>query len=265
MKTIKLDHQLAQQVVKGIKTSTWRMYDDKNIAVGDRLGIIDKIDPGNPQTWKVVAYATVDQVTEKRLGDVKINENKGHNDYESQDAMLQEFQHYYGPQVDLKTPIKLINFSITQLADELADNIARSPALTEAKLYTDGGSRGNPGPSAGGLVILDMNDKVVVKRGVYLGVTTNNQAEYQALKIGLEEARKIGIRELHVFMDSLLVVNQMRGIFKVKNRDLWPIHDATNLLSKEFRRISFSHVPRELNKMADAAVNEVLDGAEAMQ
>jgi ribonuclease HI len=179
--------------------------------------------------------------------------------------MLQQFQHYYGPKVTLETPIKLISFT---LAKQPVGDIARPSTVhtvKEAKLYTDGGSRGNPGPSASGYVIMDMNDTILLERGEYLGVTTNNQAEYQALKLGLEEARRQGIQELHVYMDSLLVVNQMRGIFKVKNRDLWPIHDATNLLKKEFRRISFNHVPRELNKLADAAVNKALDEAATKQ
>jgi ribonuclease HI len=129
----------------------------------------------------------------------------------------------------------------------------------EVKVFTDGGSRGNPGPSASGFVILDMEDNVLVDKGAYLGVTTNNQAEYTALKLALEECIKMGVLEVEVYMDSLLVINQMKGIFKVKNRDLWPIHDAIKQLSKKFKKISFSHVPREFNKLADAAVNRALD------
>lgn len=129
----------------------------------------------------------------------------------------------------------------------------------EVKLYGDGGSRGNPGPSASGYVLLDMDDTVILKSGVYLGITTNNQAEYQSLKFGLEQAQKLGAREVHVFMDSLLVVNQMKGIFKVKNRDLWPIHEAIKELATQFKKVTYTHVPRELNKLADAEVNETLD------
>ena len=128
-------------------------------------------------------------------------------------------------------------------------------------MYGDGGSRGNPGPSASGFAILDMDDNIVVKKGVYLGVTTNNQAEYQSLKLGLEEALRMHANTVHVYMDSLLVVNQMRGIFKVKNRDLWPIHGAIKELTAQFKRVTFTHVPRELNKLADGAVNEALDEA----
>jgi ribonuclease HI/pterin-4a-carbinolamine dehydratase len=129
----------------------------------------------------------------------------------------------------------------------------------KVKVFGDGGSRGNPGPSASGFVILDMEDNVLVDKGVYLGVTTNNQAEYTSLKLALEECLKMGVREVEVYMDSLLVVNQMKGIFKVKNRDLWPIHDAIKTLATKFEHISFSHVPREFNKLADAAVNRALD------
>ena len=137
------------------------------------------------------------------------------------------------------------------------DHMQQTPK--EVKLYADGGSRGNPGPSAGGYVILDMDDSVLVKNGKYLGVTTNNQAEYHSLKGGLEQAIKMGCRTVHVYMDSLLVVNQMKGIYKIKNRDLWPIHQAIKELIPQFESVHFQHVPRELNKLADAAVNETLD------
>ena len=131
---------------------------------------------------------------------------------------------------------------------------------TEVQMYADGGSRGNPGPSASGFVVLDMSGKVLHEEGVYLGVTTNNQAEYQALKFGLECAlKKFGARNVHVYMDSLLVINQMKKIFKVRNRDLWPVHDAINQLVTKFEKVSFDHVPRELNKLADAEVNKCLD------
>ncbi|MDB5175898.1 MAG: Ribonuclease [Candidatus Saccharibacteria bacterium] len=129
----------------------------------------------------------------------------------------------------------------------------------EVKVYADGGSRGNPGPSASGFVILDMDDKVLVEKGVYLGITTNNTAEYTALKLALEECQRIGAREIYVHMDSMLVINQMKGIFKVKNRDLWLIHDAIKELAKSFKHIDYVHVPRELNKLADIQVNKAMD------
>jgi len=129
----------------------------------------------------------------------------------------------------------------------------------KVKIFGDGGSRGNPGPSASGFVVLDMEDNVLVDKGIYLGVTTNNQAEYTSLKLALEECVKMGVKEVQVYMDSLLVVNQMKGIFKVKNRDLWPIHQAIKELAGKFDHITYDHVPREFNKLADAAVNRALD------
>ncbi|MEO8862948.1 MAG: ribonuclease HI family protein, partial [Candidatus Saccharimonadales bacterium] len=91
------------------------------------------------------------------------------------------------------------------------------------------------------------------------GITTNNQAEYQALKFGLERAHKLGVQVIYVYMDSMLVVNQMKGIFKIKNRDLWPIHAAIIKLAKTFKKITYTHVPRELNQLADSQVNKCLD------
>lgn len=158
---------------------------------------------------------------------------------------------------------------MAEAIDELlqgGDDAAEPPPLEghvqhmeRVKIFADGGSRGNPGPSASGFVVLDMEDSVLVDKGVYLGITTNNQAEYTALKLALEECQKMGAREVDVYMDSLLVVNQMKGIFKVKNRDLWPIHDAIKQNLKNFKHVNFNHVPRELNKLADAAVNRALD------
>lgn len=145
---------------------------------------------------------------------------------------------------------------------ELLHEPVKTPStsgLKEIKLFGDGGSRGNPGPSAAGFVLLDMQDKVLFEAGMYLGITTNNQAEYQALKFALEQAKRMGVRDVHVHMDSLLVINQMKGIFKVKNRDLWPIHEAIKTLLPDFSKVTFTHVPREFNKLADAEVNKCLD------
>ncbi len=151
--------------------------------------------------------------------------------------------------------------AIDQLVEGMTEGevVANAPAPEKVKVFADGGSRGNPGPSASGFVILDLNDKVLVDKGVYLGVTTNNQAEYTALKLALEECHKLGAQEVAVYMDSMLVVNQMKGIFKVKNRDLWPIHDAIKQQVQNFRHVSYDHVPREFNSLADAAVNRAMD------
>lgn len=158
----------------------------------------------------------------------------------------------------LEDQIPFIDNDITA-PEQLIHTEPQAGPLVKAKLFADGGSRGNPGPSALGYAILDMEDNVVKKEGAYLGVTTNNQAEYQALEAGLKEALAMGIKDLHVYMDSLLVINQVQGIWKIKNLDFMPIYNSIHELLKQFDHVSLAHVPRALNKIADSAVNECLD------
>lgn len=140
------------------------------------------------------------------------------------------------------------------------NEVALTTVAKEVIIYTDGGSRGNPGPSAAGFVVLNMDDeRVLFEGGKYLGVTTNNQAEYQAVKLGLEKARELGARVVKFRMDSLLIVNQMLGTYQIKNRDLWPIYASIKEQIKQFDKVTFAHVRREFNRDADALVNKVLD------
>ncbi len=263
MKSLKLDHHLAQLVLQGKKTSTWRLFDDKDLSVNDTVKLIDKVDPARPETWQAIGEAHINAVIQKRLGDTEPSDYDGHDQFSSTEELLKTFQTYYGKAVNLDTVVKIIRFDFNNAVMNKDTNVVEDTSeLTEVKLYADGGSRGNPGPSALGYAVLDMADKIVVKKGTYLGITTNNQAEYQALKSGLEEAHHMRAQIVHVYMDSLLVVNQMLGIFKVKNRDLWPIHMAIKDLAAGFKKITFTHVPRQFNKIADAAVNEALDAIE---
>ena len=242
--------------------STWRLYDDKDISVNDVIELIDKVDV-NPATWRPIGTVRILGIIEKPLGEVASAELPTESERSSKQKLLELAQRYYGPQVSLVTPVKVINFGPLLPTEE--GPASGQVLLKEVKLYADGGSRGNPGPSAAGYVISDMSDMPLIKKGMYLGVTTNNQAEYQALKLGLGEALRMGVKQVHVYMDSLLVVNQMIGAFKVKNRDLWPIHDIISKLVVQFTHVSFTHVPRELNKTADQLVNEALNGAAHMQ
>lgn len=265
MKTLKLDHELAEQVKNGLKHSTWRLYDDKDLSVDDRVVIVDKIDPKDRDSWVATGEAVITRVVEKHLGEIGKDDYDGPNPYASPEDMLHAFRGYYGEGVSFKTPVKIVYFTFLpyekmQPVPDVSTTTTVSE-ITEVKLFTDGGSRGNPGPSASGYVLYDMHDKPLEEKGVYLGVTTNNQAEYTALKLGLEAAKKMGARTVHVFMDSLLVINQMKGIFKIKNRDLWPINGAIKELVTSFEAVEFTHVPRELNKAADAAVNRAMDEA----
>ncbi len=263
MKSLKLEHELAELVRSGQKTSTWRLFDDKDLSVNDEVRLIDKVDPTRPETWRVIGIANINRVVEKRLGDVTSEEMLEHN-YASADEMLAAFRGYYGDDITAATSIKTLHFTFSplQMHDEASADSPRidSPHIKKVKVFADGGSRGNPGPSASGFVIIDADtDKVIVDKAIYLGVTTNNQAEYLALKFALEEARSMGAREVHVFLDSLLVVNQMNGSYKVSNRDLWPLHDAIKELVTGFARVTYAHVPRAQNSLADAAVNRALD------
>jgi ribonuclease HI len=156
--------------------------------------------------------------------------------------------------------------TVTDKDRELAETISGiyqnkegNSNLKQAKLFTDGGSRGNPGPSAIAFVICKMDDTVVEKSGSYIGETTNNQAEYQALKAGLERAGQLGVRELLVNMDSELVVKQINGQYKIKNAELLPHYSAIKKLAGNFEQIDFAHVPRALNSIADKEVNRILD------
>lgn len=130
---------------------------------------------------------------------------------------------------------------------------------TDAIIYTDGGSRGNPGPSACGYVIMDEGQRVVARGGEYLGITTNNQAEYHGVRLSLEKAIELGLKRVDMRLDSMLVVNQMNGAYTIKNRELWPINERIRDLMLNFERVTFRHVPRELNQIADGEVNRALD------
>lgn len=130
---------------------------------------------------------------------------------------------------------------------------------SDAIIYADGGSRGNPGPSASGYVIMNDKQEVLAQGGEYLGITTNNQAEYHGVRLGLEKAKTLGLRKIDFRLDSMLVVNQMNGIYTIKNRDLWPINERIRKLVTDFDRVTFRHVHREQNQLADTQVNRVLD------
>ncbi|MEK7862761.1 MAG: reverse transcriptase-like protein [Chloroflexota bacterium] len=130
-----------------------------------------------------------------------------------------------------------------------------------ATLYADGASRGNPGPSGAGAVLLDADGRVMAELTKYLGHATNNVAEYNALILGLEEARRLGIDEIDVRMDSKLVVEQMRGAWKIKHPNMKPLALRAGALLATFAQRSIAHVPREENLIADALSNRAIDEA----
>lgn len=129
----------------------------------------------------------------------------------------------------------------------------------KATLYADGGSRGNPGPAASGAVLYGEDGEVLEEIGTFLGVTTNNVAEWTALLEGLRAALARGVDEIAVRMDSELVVKQLSGAYRVKHPGLIPLHAQGKSLLRKFKHHEIRHVPRKENKAADAVVNQVLD------
>ena len=146
----------------------------------------------------------------------------------------------------------------------LQNNLIKGGDLDNAiVIYSDGGSRGNPGPSAAGYVVLNVQQEVIAEGGEYLGITTNNQAEYQGVRLGLEKAIELGYKKVDFKLDSMLVVNQMKGYYKIKNRELWPINERIRTLMTNFDRVTFTHVNRQFNQLADGMVNKTLDAHKA--
>jgi ribonuclease HI len=131
-----------------------------------------------------------------------------------------------------------------------------------ARLFTDGGARGNPGPAAFAYVLEAEDGTVLESRGEAIGVATNNVAEYSALLAGLACAAELGVDELEVVSDSELMVKQMRGEYKVKNQALRGLSVEAARLARQVGRVTYTAVRREHNELADRLVNEALDRAQ---
>ena len=129
----------------------------------------------------------------------------------------------------------------------------------KAKLFTDGGARGNPGPAAYGYVLEAEDGTVLASRGERIGVATNNVAEYRALIAGLEKAVELAVPEVEVVSDSELLVKQMTGEYRVKNAALQDLSIQASRLAREIGKVSYTAVRREHNEVADRLVNEALD------
>jgi ribonuclease HI len=129
----------------------------------------------------------------------------------------------------------------------------------EARLSTDGGARGNPGPAAFGYVLETEDGTILAAHGERIGVATNNVAEYSALVAGLERALELGVDELEVVSDSELLVKQMTGEYRVKNEALKGLNERASRLARRLRRVDYTAVRREHNELADRLVNEALD------
>jgi formyltetrahydrofolate-dependent phosphoribosylglycinamide formyltransferase len=129
-------------------------------------------------------------------------------------------------------------------------------------LYTDGGSRGNPGPAAAGIVLEDAQGQVLLSRGFHLGHTTNNVAEYTGITEALKAARTLGASQIELFSDSELLVKQLNGLYAVRSPKLKPLHREARVLLQHFDRWEITHVLRHKNTHADRLVNLALDRGE---
>lgn len=127
--------------------------------------------------------------------------------------------------------------------------------------YCDGGSRGNPGPAAFGVSILDDSGVEIEAIGEIIGVDTNNVAEYKAVVRALERCADLGATEVELRSDSQLLIRQLTGLYKVKAVHLRPLYDAARAAAARIDRVTYTHVYREQNVRADALVNEALDAA----
>ncbi|MBR2588825.1 reverse transcriptase-like protein [Candidatus Saccharibacteria bacterium] len=133
-------------------------------------------------------------------------------------------------------------------------------AVNGATIYVDGGSKGNPGPAAVGYYIVGEDGREIKRGGEFIGFATSRVAEYYALKEGIEQAIELGLKRVRFVGDSLMMINQMKGIYPVKNIDLLPIYQSIQDLLTQFEAIAFVHVKREQNQQADAEANRALIG-----
>lgn len=133
-----------------------------------------------------------------------------------------------------------------------------------AVVFADGGSRGNPGPSGCGAVVKSggMDGEVVANLSKFVGIATNNVAEYTGLLIGLEKALAMGFSEVEVRMDSELIVKQIKGQYRCKNEGLIPLFNEAKRLQRQFKKFNIEHVRREYNKEADLLANQAMDKGE---
>ncbi|MBN1692101.1 MAG: ribonuclease HI family protein [Dehalococcoidales bacterium] len=138
--------------------------------------------------------------------------------------------------------------------------VSRNLKIEELIIYTDGAARGNPGPAAIGAALKDEKDNTVATISRRLAPTTNNQAEYQAIIAGLEDAVRLGAKNVSVKSDSKLAVNQINGNFKIKNTALRPLYQQVVQLIGKLEKFSITYIPREQNRQADALANKALDG-----
>lgn len=131
--------------------------------------------------------------------------------------------------------------------------------MTDLYLYIDGASKGNPGRAGAGVYITDRGGKRIARRGYYLGHKTNNEAEYEALLLGLKEARRLGGESIHIYTDSELIERQVRGVYRVKELRLKILHRRVTEMIREFASCEMEFIPRSKNQEADLLANLAIE------
>ena len=149
--------------------------------------------------------------------------------------------------------------SVLEITEVTLGRISPRETASSVIVYVDGASRGNPGPSGIGYQIIDTDGHTIERGGEFIGFATSRVAEYYAMRNGIERALKLGIKSARFISDSLMVVNQLTGIFTVKNQDILPIYNSIEKLLENFESVSFTHVPRSENQIADHEANEAID------
>lgn len=142
---------------------------------------------------------------------------------------------------------------------EIPDGIKNDANNKKVIINTDGGSRGNPGPSASGFIIKSKSGDVIYRGGEYLGISTNNRAEYFAVELALKKAVELGAKSVELYLDSELVAKQLNGVYKVRDKDLLPIYNRIKGIIALLVEIDIVHVRRKFNEDADSIVNDILD------
>jgi ribonuclease HI/ADP-ribose pyrophosphatase YjhB (NUDIX family) len=156
------------------------------------------------------------------------------------------------------TSTKTVRLSAPVISVEPGEH-KKGEAVGFATIYTDGGSRGNPGPSGIGYYILGSDGHEIKRGGEFLGFTSSRLAEYYGLKEGLEQAIELGLKKVNFRSDNLMMVNQLNGVYPVKNKDLFQVHEDVLRLISKLDAFSIMHVPREQNRVADAEANRAMD------
>ncbi len=154
---------------------------------------------------------------------------------------------------------KLLARAAEAVGEATGATVEVQAAFERMRVYSDGAARGNPGISGAGAVLVEPSGQVVDKLGKFLGVHTNNYAEYMGLLIGLRRAKSLGVREIEVFADSELMIRQLGGRYQVKSATLRPLYEEAVKLLNVFSRVKLVHVPREMNKAADEMSNRAID------